>query len=178
MQQPVLDGKSGKTPTGFIQRFRLLMMTQSINQSSHEKLQSELEPKLISKFTKLICSCAVSSAESDMLSGAVRKDAYLGLFGKVCLLSTITWLFHCSSCRSRVSEEHNGIRGTRTRADAGRETSTGEVKVARAPDEANPFLRDAEMANDVEEATQARSVERDRNELPWKDHLVIYTSVK
>lgn len=50
--------------------------------------------------------------------------------------------------------------------------------MARAPDEANPFLRDAEMANDVEEATQARSVERDRNELPWKDHLVIYTSVK
>lgn len=81
MQQPVLAGKSGKTPTGFIQRFRLLMMTQSINQSRHEKLQREPEPKLVSKFSELIYSCAVSSAESDMLSGVVRKDAYLGLFG-------------------------------------------------------------------------------------------------
>lgn len=36
MQQPVLAGKNGKTPTGFIQRFRLLMMTQSINQSRRE----------------------------------------------------------------------------------------------------------------------------------------------
>lgn len=73
MQQPVLAGKSGKTPTGFIQRFRLLMMTQSINQSRHEKLQREQEPKLVSKFSELICS----SAESDTLSGVVRKEANL-----------------------------------------------------------------------------------------------------
>lgn len=73
MQQPVLAGKNGKTPTGFIQRFRLLMMTQSINQSRQEKPQRELEPKLVSNFSELICSCVVSSAESDMLSGVVRK---------------------------------------------------------------------------------------------------------
>lgn len=41
MQQPVLAGKSGKTPTGFIQRFRLLMMTQSINQSVKRREAAE-----------------------------------------------------------------------------------------------------------------------------------------
>lgn len=73
MQQPVLAGRSAKTPTGFIQRFRLLMMTQSINQSRDEKLQREPQPKLVSKFSELICS----SAESDTPSGVVRTEANL-----------------------------------------------------------------------------------------------------
>lgn len=73
MQQPVLAGKSGKTPTGFIQRFRLLMMTQSINQSRDKRLQREPEPKLVSKFSELICS----PAESDIISGVVKKEANL-----------------------------------------------------------------------------------------------------
>lgn len=69
----LLAGKSGKTPTGFIQRFRLLMMTQSINQSRDEKLQREQEPKLVSQFSELICS----STELVTFSGVVRKEANL-----------------------------------------------------------------------------------------------------
>lgn len=61
MQQPVLAGKSGKTPTGFIQSLRLLMMTQSISQDR----RSYREPKLVSEFSELISFCAVSSAEPD-----------------------------------------------------------------------------------------------------------------
>lgn len=77
MQQPVLAGKSGKTPTGFIQRFRLLM-TQSINQSRDEKLQREPEPKFVSKFSELICS----SAELDTpFWSSKERGKSLGVFG-------------------------------------------------------------------------------------------------
>lgn len=34
------------------------------------------------------------------------------------------------------------------------------------------------MANELEMSSQARRVERDKNELPWKDDLNIHTSVK
>lgn len=66
------------------------MMNQSTSQSRYEKLQRELEPKLVSKFSELMCCYAISSAESDLLSGVVKKNVYLGLwvgvFGKCCHL--------------------------------------------------------------------------------------------
>jgi len=52
------------------------------------------------------------------------------------------------------------------------------MKVARAPEEMSPVLGDPEIANELEIASQARGVERDKNELPWKDNVVIYTNVK
>lgn len=65
-------------------------MNQSTSQSRYEKLQRELEPKLVSKFSELMCCYAISSVESDLLSGVVKKNVYLGLwvgvFGKCCHL--------------------------------------------------------------------------------------------
>lgn len=50
--------------------------------------------------------------------------------------------------------------------------------MARVPGVMTPVLEDPETANELEMASQARGIERDKNELPWKDNLVIYTSVK
>ena len=81
------------------------------------------------------------------------------------MVSTVTLLFRCSSCMSKVLEEHDATRwcwlGTRTRAGAGGDTRTGEVKVARAPEEMTLVWGDPEMANELEMASQARGVERD-----------------
>lgn len=72
----------------------------------------------------------------------------------------------------KVSEEHNTTGwcwlGTRTKADAGVDTRSGEVKVARSSEEMTPVLRDLEMAKELKTASQARGVERDKNELPYK----------
>ena len=43
----------------------------------------------------------------------------------------------------------------------GGDTRTGEVKVARAPEEMTLVWGDPEMANELEMASQARGVERD-----------------
>lgn len=132
MQQPVLT--SGKTPTGFIQRFRLLMMTQSINQSvKSEKLQGELQPKLVSKFSELICS----SAESDTPSGVVRKEANLQeslgrYFCGAASLSDFTAVPECQKFQESRGQQagagstSTGRRGYQDRRGQGGQGTTGD----------------------------------------------------
>lgn len=50
--------------------------------------------------------------------------------------------------------------------------------MARAPEEMTLVLGDPEMTNELEMASQARGVEKDKNKLPWKDDLVIYITLK
>lgn len=49
--------------------------------------------------------------------------------------------------------------------DTGRHTRTGEVKVARAPEEMTPVLGEPKPGT-FERASQSMIVERDKNELP------------
>lgn len=68
--------------------------------------------------------------------------------------------------------------GTGTQADGGGDTRTGEVKVARAPQEMTLVFGDPETANELEIVSQGRGGERHKYERPQKDDLVLYSRVK